>query len=140
MNYHLSVGAGKDHLLTAQEFIELSQLNGWGKRRTYDLAKVEKALENTFFLVTIRAREGELIGCARALSDDLFFTTIPDIFVHPQYQGKGLGTQLMETIKTRLGHTTIFFGAQPGKEAFYEKLGFEEGLQSYVGKFVSSLG
>lgn len=134
------MGSGKDHLLTAQEFIELSQLNGWGKGKTYDLSKVENALKNTFFLVTIRTHSGELIGCARALSDDMFFTTIPDIFVHPQYQRTGLGTQLMETIKTRLGHTAIFFGAQPGKEAFYEKLGFEKGLQSYVGKFVSSVG
>ncbi len=41
----------------------------------------------------------------------------------------------MEGIKERLGHTVIYFGAQPGKEAFYEKLGFEPGLPAFVGKF-----
>ena len=41
----------------------------------------------------------------------------------------------MEKIKERFGHTVIFFGAQPGKESFYEGLGFKKGMQSYTAKF-----
>lgn len=139
MNTTLQSGHGKESLLTAQEFIEISQANGWGKNKTYDLEKVVQALENTFYLVTIRSSENELLACGRALSDDMFFTTIPDIFVHPDHHRKGYGSRIMEKIKERLGHTVIFFGAQPGKGQFYEKLGFEKGLQSYSMKFKPSL-
>src|SRR5512141_3250478 len=79
-----------DRKLTAQEFIEMSKVVGWGKDAKYDLSKVKKALKNTSYIVTIRD-DGRIIACGRALSDDMFFTTIPDLFVRPEYQGKGLG-------------------------------------------------
>jgi len=131
----LKEGEGKDNILSAQEFVEISQANGWGKDKTYELDKVEEALKNTFYIVSLRSKEGKLLGCARALPDDMFFTTIPDIFVSPAFHRQGLATQLLERIKEKLGHTVIFFGAQPGKEELYEKVGFEKGLPSYMGKF-----
>ena len=39
-----------------------------------------------------------------------FRRSIPDIFVHPQYQKKGLGRLIMEKVKERYGHTNFFFG------------------------------
>lgn len=62
-------------------------------------------------------------------------TFIPDIFVHPNHQKKGLGRIMIEEIKKKYGHTNIFFGTQPGNEKFFESLGFEKSLQSYSGKF-----
>ena len=120
--------------LKPEEFIEISKSVGWGKDKQYDMARVKKALKNTSFIITIRNVDGRLIGCARALSDNLLFTTIPDIFVRPEHQRKGLGTLMMKKIIERYTHTKIFFGAQPGLEKFYEKLGFEKGLQPYQRK------
>ncbi|MEL6251094.1 MAG: GNAT family N-acetyltransferase [Bacteroidota bacterium] len=127
----ISSGHRNSAILSPEEFIRISQANGWGLHREYNLGKVEKALSQTQLIVCIRNEAGNLLGCARALTDELFFTTIPDIFVHPDYQGRGYGRMLMEVIKEKLGHTSIFFGAQPGNEAFFEKMGFEKGLQSY---------
>lgn len=128
-------GSGKDNIISAQEFIELSQLNGWGKNRDYDLKKVQKALENTFYITVIRNTEGKLLAFVRCLSDDMFFTTIPDIHTHPEYMGNGYATILITKAKEKLGHTKFYFGAQEGLEGFYEKLGFKKDLQSYGGKF-----
>ena len=128
---HIQSGHGESGILSPKEFINISQENGWGVQRKYDLEKVEKALVQTQLIVCIRDETGKLLGCARALSDELFFTTIPDIFVHPDYQGRGYGRMLMEVIKEKLGHTSIFLGSQPGNEAFFEKQGFKKGLQSY---------
>lgn len=128
---HIQSGHGNSGILSPEEFIGISQANGWGVHKTYDLKKVEKALAQTQLIVCIRNEEGKLLGCARALSDELFFTTVPDIFVHPDYQARGYGRMLMEIIKEKLGHTSIFLGAQSGNEVFFEKLGFEKGLQSY---------
>lgn len=135
MEYKIFEGSGENNILSAKEFIEISKTNGWGKNIDYDLRKVEKALKTTFYIVTIRDLEGNLIGCARVFSDDLFFSTIPEIFVKPNFQRKGFGSILMEKIKERVGHTVIYFGAQEGKEGFYEKLGFKKGMQSYTAKF-----
>ena len=134
--YIIQSGSGKEKILSPEEFIAISKANGWGKNQEYDMEEVFNALDLTFFIVAIRSKEkNQLLGCVRAFSDDMFFTTIPDIFVDPDQQGNGFGAILMEKIKERLGHTAIFFGAQPGKEGFYEKLGFQKGMQSYVGKF-----
>ena len=133
--YILRSEAGKEASLSPQEFISISQANAWGLNKNYDLIKVKEALEATFLTITIRNSKNELCACLRALSDDLFFTSIPDIFVLPELHRKGLGTWMMEELKKRVGHTAIFFGAQPGNEAFFEALGFEKGIQSYQGKF-----
>jgi len=81
--------------------------------------------------VTIRDNEGQLLACGRVLSDNMFFTTIPDIFVLPAYQSKWLWTIIMKKIIEKFWHTKIFFGSQPGNETFFEKLWFTKDLQSY---------
>lgn len=129
-NYDLETGT-----LSAEEFIQLSKDVGWGTNRIYDMTKVEKALKETSFTVKVINNSGKVIACGRAFSDDILMTFIPDIFVHPEYQGKGLGKMIMESIKERYGHTVFYFGAQPGRENFYENLGFKKGMQSYTGTF-----
>ena len=48
-----------------------------------------------------------------------------DIAVHPDFQGKGLGVALVEKLKEMsAGHRKIILYANPGKEGFYQKLGF----------------
>lgn len=128
MNYTVSDSHSS---LTPEEFIELSKSVGWGVNRVYDMEKVAEALRNTKYIVTVRDTDGILIGCGRALSDDLLFTTIPDVFIRPEYQKQGLGRVIMEKLRDRFIHTSIFFGSQPGNEPFFEKLGFTKGLQSY---------
>ena len=74
--------------------------------------------------------EKHLVGCARILTDGYFFGTIPEIFVLPHYQGKGIGKQLMELV-WEISPTSLYFGAQPGKEEFFEKLGYKKSIQSF---------
>ncbi|MGI9219645.1 MAG: GNAT family N-acetyltransferase [Woeseiaceae bacterium] len=114
-----------DSELTATEFLELAQRVWPGD---YDITATESALART---INISARDGErLIGVVRVLSDGYFFGTIPELLVDPDYQGTGVGTKLME-LAWASSPTSLFFGAQPESEAFYEKLGYEKGLQSY---------
>lgn len=42
----------------------------------------------------------------------------------------GIGTKLMELAWVE-APTSLFFGAQPGKESFYERLGYEKSMQSF---------
>ncbi|MBX9402773.1 GNAT family N-acetyltransferase [Lysobacter sp. BMK333-48F3] len=69
--------------------------------------------------------EGRLIGAGRALADGRDCAYLADIVVHPDYQGRGLGQQIVERLVARAqGHRKILLYAQPGKEGFYRKLGF----------------
>ncbi len=75
----------------------------------------------------------ELVGCVRILTDGYFFGTITEILVRPDYQGRKIGRHLME-LAFEHSPTSLFIGAQPGKEHFFEKLGYTKSIQSFQKK------
>ncbi|HEY1227778.1 MAG TPA: GNAT family N-acetyltransferase [Ramlibacter sp.] len=69
--------------------------------------------------------DGRLVGAGRALADGIDCSYICDIAVLPSHQGTGLGRELVSRlVEASRGHRKIILYAVPGKEAFYEKLGF----------------
>ena len=76
----------------------------------------------------------QLVGCVRFLSDGYFFGTLTEILVLPSYQRsyqrRGIGKRLME-LAWEMSPTSLFFGAQPGIEEFFEKAGYEKSIQSF---------
>jgi ribosomal protein S18 acetylase RimI-like enzyme len=71
--------------------------------------------------------EKTLIGAGRALADGRDCAYICDIAIHPEYQGMGLGKQIVQNlIEQSKGHKKIILYANPGKEGFYSKLGFKK--------------
>lgn len=111
--------------LDVDEFLSLANSNWPGE---YDRQKTKFALGKTINLCA--REEGKLIGCLRILSDGYFFSTIPEAFVLPERQCEGIGSKLFE-LAIEKAPTSLFFGAQPDKVGFYEKLGFEKSLQSF---------
>lgn len=67
-----------------------------------------------------------LVGFGRALSDGIYQAALYDCAVAEEYQGKGLGRIIMETIVTQLPGCNFILYASPGKEGFYEKQGFRK--------------
>ena len=114
-----------DSDLSSSDFIELAQkVWPWD----YDSEKVQEALTKT---MNVTAWDGNtLIGCVRVLTDGYFFGTVPEIFVHPAYRRQGIGKRLME-IAWDESPTSLFFGAQPGNEGFFERLGYERSMVSF---------
>lgn len=95
----------------------------------YDIEKTKTALSKT---INISAYDGDtIVGCLRILSDGYYFGTITELLVLPEYQKQGIGSNLIQLAKENTP-TTLYFGAQPGVEAFYEKNGCQKGLQSYT--------
>jgi len=68
-----------------------------------------------------------LVGVGRGLADGLDCSYICDVAIHPDYQGIGLGKQIIQQlINFSTGHEKIILYANPGKEGFYSKLGFKK--------------
>ncbi|MBI5634398.1 MAG: GNAT family N-acetyltransferase [Nitrospirae bacterium] len=99
--------------------IELAPL---GKR---DIVKLETAFRNSE-MRCFAYHDEKLIGAGRGISDGALRAAIYDVVVLPQYQGKGIGTMIMEYLLERANAEIIMLFANPGKEPFYSRLGFRK--------------
>lgn len=114
-----------DTTVSVDQFLELVDRVWPGD---YDRPKTAAAIEST---VNVTAWDGDrLIGCVRLLTDGYFFGCITEVLVDPDYQNRGVGRALMEHV-WETSPTSIFLGAQPGNEEFFEKLGYEPSLNAY---------
>ncbi len=95
----------------------------------YDPAQTRQALEKTLNMTAYDG--GRLTGCLRILTDGYYFGTITELLVLPEYQRQGIGSRLLELAREN-SPTLLYFGAQPGVEAFYEKNGCQKGMQAYT--------
>ena len=111
----------------APEFLALAQ-RIWP--RDYVLDAAHDALGKT---INIGAWHGDvLVGSVRILTDGYFFATIPEILVAPEYQRQGIGQELMRRAVARAPRGKVAFGAQPQSVAFFERIGCERRLVSFV--------
>ena len=115
-----------DQMLNASIFIPFVNKIWPGN---YDEAKTQAALTKTLNITVYD--NTKLVGCLRILSDGYFFGTITELLLLPEYQKQGVGSKLLELAKENTP-TMLYFGAQPGIEAFYEKNGCQKSLQSYM--------
>lgn len=115
--------------ITAEEFCRLRESVGFQKL-TKEQAKT--VLSNTSFLVNAVC-DGKSVGIVRVLTDMLTDAYITDVIVSPDFQGRGLGRKLLDQVVSRLKELSVnnvklacSLYANPGKETFYEKFGFQK--------------
>jgi ribosomal protein S18 acetylase RimI-like enzyme len=84
------------------------------------------AIVNSEPVISIWDRE-LLIGFARATSDGIYRATIWDVVIHPDYQGNGLGSKLVETVLShpRMQKVERVYLMTTQQQEFYEKIGFQ---------------
>ncbi|MCP4673624.1 MAG: GNAT family N-acetyltransferase [Desulfobacula sp.] len=109
---------------------ELFKLAPLGVR---DPVKLCKSCEKSY-LTCFAFDAAKLIGMGRALSDGECQAAIYDLVVLPEYQGRGVGKEIMEQIHSRLTVETIILYSVPGKEVFYKKLGYRKMLTAMAKK------
>ncbi len=106
-------------LVTAEELIEVFESVGWNK----DPDDIVEAFDNSYYIVCYYGTK--LIGFARAISDDYYYTSIFDVVIRPEFQGKGLGRELVTRIVEKYQGTYFFLTHTEGQRGFYEKCGFK---------------
>jgi predicted GNAT family acetyltransferase len=68
---------------------------------------------------------GRLVAAGRVLADGLDCAYLADVAVHPDHQGRGLGSAVIsELVRLAGDHKKIIMYANPGTERVYTRLGF----------------
>ncbi|MCL1127210.1 GNAT family N-acetyltransferase [Shewanella surugensis] len=99
---------------------------GWNDRYCLNKACLEQAISNSTFTVSAYD-DGKLIGFARALSDGVMYAAIYDVMVLPEYQNKGVGSQLVSNITEQckgVSVNTIHLFAAEETKSFYHRQGY----------------
>jgi len=102
--------------------VRLYEANGWSSaQKSTELAN---ALANSHSLVSAWVNK-DLVGLGNAISDGHLVVYYPHLLVHPDYQGQGIGTQLMKRLMANYSsfhqHMVV---ADAGAVEFYRKCGF----------------
>ncbi len=118
----------KINVNNVKEFNYLYDQVGWG---SYDDNISQIALDNTLYSVSVYDNNENILGYGRVIGDGICFLYIQDIMVLPSYQGKKVGTQIMnellkyiDDVKAKNPDLRVYLGASKGKEDFYKKFGF----------------
>ena len=94
-----------------------------------------QSFENSHTVVFI-FDDKKLIGFGRAISDGVRQAAIYDVAILPEYQGIGIGKLIIENIINDSPTCNFILYASPGKEGFYESLGFKR-LKTGMGLFIN---
>jgi GNAT superfamily N-acetyltransferase len=108
--------------ITIEQILPIYQANNWSSAQKPKI--LHQALLNSHSLVS--AWDGErLVGIGNAISDGFLVVYYPHLLVHPDYQGQGIGKQILAILKKRYEdfHMHILV-ADFEAIAFYEKCGF----------------
>lgn len=115
--------------ISTKEFCRLRESVGFQKLSE---EQAETVLSNTPLLVNA-VNNGRSVGMVRVLTDFVTDAYITDVIVSPDFQGRGLGKQLVnKTLECLREHSVknaklaCSLYANPGKEPFYAKFGFQE--------------
>jgi ribosomal protein S18 acetylase RimI-like enzyme len=126
-----------DKTIDAADLVSLYSSVGW-TAYTDRPEWLQLAVETSDHVVTAWTEDGELVGLARAISDDDSIFYLQDILVHPDHQRQGIGRRLLDDCVKRYAHVrqkVLLTDDAEGAGGLYVKAGFvpvdESGL-NYV--------
>lgn len=110
----------------AEEVLELYSSVGW-TNYTQDPLMLQEAFNHS--LKILAAYDGEqLVGVIRVVGDGFSVIFVQDLLVHPAYQRRGLGRQLLSAILTDYAavyQLHLMTDDTEKTKLFYEALGFQ---------------
>lgn len=113
--------------LSSDEFISILKSSNLSKRRPIDNHEIiNKMLTNADIILTAR-KDDRLVGISRAITDRSFCTYLSDLCVDKNYQGKGIGKELIKRTHEAAGlETILILLSAPEATAYYPHIGMEK--------------
>lgn len=117
----------KDNELDVNTYLNLRKAVDW---KIFTEEQAKRAIEGSLLTVTVYDKDIP-VGMGRIVGDGAVICYIQDLIVIPEYQGKGVGQMIMESLidyvkEIRLPDTQIMLDLMCaiGREEFYKKYGF----------------
>jgi aralkylamine N-acetyltransferase len=112
-----------------QRVSELFSLVGWGFRNPEEIQSAFKKSS----VVRFAYFNNVLIGFGRTVDDGKYYALIVDLVIHPEFQHKGIGSNILRHLKNSLeGYVFTTLTSAVGKEPFYEKQGWKKQITSFI--------
>lgn len=124
-----------ENKLSYEEYIFLRESVGW---RVFAEEQARKAVDSSIYNITVM-ENSHTIAMGRLIGDGMYYMVV-DIVVRPEYQHKGIGSQILAMIVKYIdantpigGRSSVQLIAEKGKEDFYIKRGFKLIPHEYCG-------
>ena len=129
----MDIAYRSDANISVAAAIDLYKRSTLGERRPVDRLDIFAGMLKNASL-TITAWHGErLVGIARSLTDFSYVAYLADLAVDVAYQRHGIGRQLVQETKQRLGpDCMIVLLAAPKANDYYPKLGFVHNPRAWM--------
>lgn len=115
-----------DEVVPIADLVSLYEAVGWLIYAS-DPDALARAVDNSTYVATARDEEGELVGLARCLSDDVSIMYLQDVLVRPGHRRSRIGSVLVGACLDRFDHVrqkVLLTDNEPGQHEFYRALGF----------------
>ena len=120
-----------DVIPTAEQVIELYE-NAGLPRPTNDKERIHKMYQHSNLIVTAWAGD-LLVGVSRCITDWVWSCYLADLAVRSEYKKSGIGKQLIELTKEKLGEQSmILLLSVPTAMEYYLKVGFAKEDRSFM--------
>jgi len=122
-----------------EAYVSLRDAAGMAPR---SLAAAERGVPNTIFGVRVvfeGATGDEIVGMGRLVGDGGTVFQVVDVAVHPDHQGRGLGTRVMDALVDYLDREappSAFVNLLADVDGYYERWGFEPTAPASKGMFL----
>lgn len=121
----------KEERVSAEEYIDFLKRTDLGSQYPKErfLERISKLVNNASISLTARNENGLIIGVLFGLTDYAYWLYVTDLGVDRDYEGQGIGTQLMKAAHNKAGgekDIAVYLIANENAIPFYEKLGMEK--------------
>jgi len=122
---------------TPERFVELRELAGMTER---SVDAVREGLPGSVYAVSVvHEPSGDVVGMARIVGDGATVFHVCDMAVHPDHQGRGLGSRMMDELVNFLDENapaSAYVNLMADVDGFYERWGFEETRPASKGMYL----
>lgn len=121
----------KEERVSAEEYIDFLKRTDLGSQYPKERfsERISKLVSNASISLTARNENGLIIGVLFGLTDYAYWLYVTDLGVDRDYEGQGIGTQLMKAAHDKAGgekNIAVYLIANENAIPFYEKLGMEK--------------
>ena len=121
----------REERITAEEYINFLKRTDLGSQYPQErfAERISKLVNNVSISLIARNEDGLIIGVLFGLTDYAYWLYVTDLGVDRDYEGQGIGTQLMKAAHNKAGgekDIAVYLIANENAIPFYEKLGMDK--------------